>query len=500
MQDPTPGTSTAPASGDGAGGAARAVASGVAADATASAPPTRRFWQTVRESLAGSEQDYTRGELSRAVVLLAVPMMLEMAGEALFAVCDGFMVARLGPRALATVGLTEATLEIVYAVAIGLGMATTALVARRYGEGDVRAAANVAVQTIVVGVAFSVLIAAIGIVAAPQILGLLGADAETIATGADYMRWVLGGSTAVVLIFLLNAVFRGVGDARTAMRALWLGNAINLALDPCLIFGLGPFPELGLTGGAIGTTIGRSAAVVYQLRCLARRNARVTVGRADLRIDLPVIRHLLGVSVGGIGQFLVASASWIGLVRILAQFGPVVMAGYVVAIRVVIFLLLPAWGLSNAASTLVGQNLGAGQPERAERSVWITGLYNMVFMGVIAIVFLFASKPVVAVMTTDPDVRPIAADCLRIIGYGYVAYAWGMVMLQAFNGAGDTTTPTIINIICFWLFQIPLAWALALPLGWGPSGVFWAIAISYSLSAVIGIVVFRRGRWKLKKV
>jgi putative MATE family efflux protein len=374
------------------------------------------------------------------------------------------------------------------------------LVARRYGEGDVRAAARVAVQAIGIGVVIAIAASIAGIIWAPQVLRLLGGDAETIAAGATYTRWVFGGSLAVVLIFLLNAVFRGAGDAATAMRALWLGNAINLALDPCLIFGLGPFPELGLTGAAVGTTVGRGIAVLYQFRCLGRRGARLAVERRDIVLDVSIVKHLLGVSVGGIGQFLVASASWIGLVRILAQFGPTVMAGYVVALRVVIFLLLPAWGLSNAAATLVGQNLGAGQPQRAERSVWITGIYNMIFMGIIAIVFLFAAEPVVAVMTTDPAVRPFAAECLRIIGYGYVAYAWGMVMLQAFNGAGDTTTPTILNAVCFWIVQIPLAWWLAVPAGVGPAGVFWSIAISYTLSALIGIVLFRRGRWKTRRV
>jgi putative MATE family efflux protein len=470
-------------------------------EAAATTTTRRGRFAALRQLAHGdSTLDYTRIELRRGVVLLAVPMMLEMFGEALFAICDGFMVARLGPQALATVGLTEAALEIVYSVAIGLGMATTALVARRYGEGDVRAAARVAVQAITIGIVFSFAVAGAGIAFAPRILGLMGADAATIAAGANYTRWVLGGSTAVFLLFLLNAIFRGAGDAGTAMRALWLGNGINLVLDPCLIFGLGPFPELGLTGAAVGTTIGRSVAVAYQFACLRRPQARLPVERRDVRLDFGLMAHLLRVSAGGIGQFLVASASWIGLVRILAQFGPVVMAGYVVAIRVVIFVLLPAWGLSNAAATLVGQNLGAGQPARAERAVWITGMYNMAFMGAVAIVFLFASDAVVAIMTSDPTVRPIAADCLRIIGYGYVAYAWGMVMLQAFNGAGDTTTPTVLNALCFWVIQIPLAWALAVPLGAGPNGVFWAIAISYTLSALAGIVLFRRGSWKKRQV
>jgi putative MATE family efflux protein len=463
-------------------------------------PPHRSRRARLHELLHGGDHDYTRIDLRRGVLLLAVPMMLEMFGEALFALCDGFMVARLGPRALATVGMTEAALEILYAVAIGLGMATTALIARRYGEGDKRAAAAVAVQSIAIGVVFAVVVSVVAIFYAPHILRLMGADAPTIEYGVAYTRWVFAGSTAVVLIFLLNSIFRGAGDAGTAMRALWLGNGINLVLDPCLIFGLGPFPELGLTGAAVGTTVGRSIAVVYQFACLRRPRARLHVERSDVRFDLGIVKQLLRLSIGGIGQFLVASASWIGLVRILSQFGPVVMAGYVVALRVVIFLLLPAWGLSNAASTLVGQNLGAGQPERAERSVWITGIYNMVFMGVIAIVFLFASEPVVSIMTSDPEVRPFAADCLRIIGYGYVAYAWGMVMLQAFNGAGDTTTPTVVNALCFWVVQIPLAWWLAVPMGVGAAGVFWSIAISYTLSAIIGILLFRRGRWKQRQV
>jgi putative MATE family efflux protein len=457
------------------------------------------FWSSVKESLRGTEQDFTEGNLNRAVGLLAVPMVVEMLGESLFALSDAFWVARLGSDALATVGLTESMLEIVYAVAVGLAMATTAMVARRIGEKDERGAARAAVQAIVIGVAISLVFGAAGAIWAPDLLSLMGASPSAVATGASYTRILYASMVTILLLFLNNAIYRGAGDATTAMRALWIANSINVALDPCLIYGIGPFPELGLTGAAIGTAIGRGIGVFYQFWGL-RRGKRMSVEREDMYIDSKVIWSLLKLSAGGIGQLLVATASYVGLIRILASFGSAVLAGYVVAIRVVIFILLPAWGLSNAAATLVGQNLGAGKPDRAERAVWITGVWNMGFMIAVTIALVLFAGPTVRVFTTDPEAAPIGIDALRIISYGYVFYAWGMVMMQAFNGAGDTWTPTKINFFCFWLFQIPLAYLLSKSTELGPVGVFWAIAIAYSLSAVIGVLLFRRGKWKDKKV
>jgi putative MATE family efflux protein len=461
-------------------------------------PVNAGFWASVKESIRGTEQDFTEGSLNRAVGLLAVPMVIEMLGESLFAISDAFWVARLGSDALATVGLTESMLEIVYAVAVGLAMATTAMVARRIGEKNERGAARAAVQAIVIGIAVALVTGAAGAIWAPELLSLMGASPETVAAGASYTRILYASMVTILLLFLNNAIYRGAGDATTAMRALWLANSINVALDPCLIYGFGPFPELGLTGAAVGTVIGRSTGVLYQLWGL-RRGKRISIGRADLRIDFAVIWSLAKLSAGGVGQLLVATASYLGLVRILASFGSPVLAGYVVAIRVVIFILLPAWGLSNAAATLVGQNLGAGKPDRAERAVWITGVWNMAFMVAVTIALVLYAGPTVRLFTTDPQSAPVGIDALRIISYGYVFYAWGMVMMQAFNGAGDTATPTKINFFCFWLFQIPLAYFLSKS-SLGPVGVFWAIAIAYSLSAVVGVVLFRRGKWKEKKV
>lgn len=457
------------------------------------------FWAAVRESLQGTERDFTTGKLNRAVGILAIPMVLEMAGESVFAICDAFFVARLGSEALAAVGLTESMLEIIYAIAVGLGMATTALVARRTGEKDPRGAARAGVQAVVIGIAISLLFGFAGAWFAPQLLGGMGASPEIVARGTSYTRVMYAGMATILLLFLNNAIYRGVGDAATAMRALWIANAINLVLDPCLIFGWGPFPELGLTGAAVATTIGRGTGVLYQFWNF-RISKRLQMTRQDVSIDLGVIRRLLRLSAGGVGQMLIATASYVALVRILATFGSTVLAGYVISIRVVIFIILPAWGLSNAAATLMGQNLGAGKPERAEKAVWLTGMWSMFFMAIVTVVFLLFAREIVGIFTTDPDVLPVGVDCLRIISYGYVFYAWGMVMMQAFNGAGDTATPTWINFFCFWMFQIPLAYILAKHIAIGPSGVFWAIALAYSLSAVVGVVLFRRGKWKEKEV
>ncbi len=462
--------------------------------------PEPGFWGSIREALRGSQQDFTKVPLRRAITLLAIPMVLEMAGESLFAICDAFFVARLGSESLATVGLTESLLFLVYSVAIGLSLATTAMVARRIGEKDHHGAAGAAVQAIALGILIALVLGSASALAAPHLLRLMGATEEVLTVGLGYTRWMFGGMLTILLFFLINAAFRGAGDASSAMRTLWFANVINLILDPCLIFGLGPFPELGLTGAAVATNIGRGCGVVYQVSILRSGRGRLTVRRSDLRIQAGVALNLLRVALGGMSQALVPNIGWIGLMRILSVYGSDVLAGYVIAMRIVVFALLPAFGLSTAAAMLVGQNLGAGEPERAERSVWMTGLCNMVFLGSVTLFFLFFPESLVAIFTNDPEVVPTAVNCLRIISYGYVFYAWEMVVIQAFNGAGDTFTPTMINIFCFWLFQLPLAFILTQTLEIGPSGVFWAIAISYSISAMVGMVLFRRGRWKTRQI
>ena len=428
----------------------------------------RSYWASVRESLRGSTQDFTEGRLSRAILLLAIPMFLEMAMESLFSIVDIFWVARLGPDAVAAVGLTESLLTIVFAVAMGISMATTAMVARRIGEKDPRGAAMAAVQAIFAGTAISALVGWAGILYARPLLHLMGASTGVLEAGHGYTTWILGGSFTVMQIFLINAIFRGAGDAAIAMRVLWFSNLVNIILDPCLIFGWGPFPEMGLTGAAVATVVGRGLGVTYQVFDMARGRGRVHIMRQDLRIVLPVMWRLLRVSLTGIFQFLVATSSWVVLVRIVAQFGSSALAGYTIAIRLIGFTIMPAWGLSNAAATLVGQNLGAGKPDRAETAVWRTGLYNMIFLGSVGAAFLLFAESLVGIFTSDDEVRRYAADCLRYVSYGYLAYAYGMVMVQAFNGSGDTTTPTVINVFCYWLWEIPLAWLLASPWKMGP--------------------------------
>lgn len=462
--------------------------------------PPPGFWRSVSDALRGVQQDYTQGSIGRAILLLSIPMVLEMVMESLFAVVDIFFVSKLGPDAVATVGLTESLLTLIYALAIGLSMATTAMVARRVGEKDLPGAEVAAAQAIGLGVLIAVPISLVGVLGAPALLRLLGASPSVIASGQGYTAIMFGGSSTVFLLFLINAVFRGAGDPVVAMRSLWLANLLNMALDPCFIFGWGPFPEMGVAGAAVATTIGRGTGVLYQLVALARSHGRLTIRRQNLRLDPGVMGRLLRVSGPGMFQFLIGTASWIGLVRIISLFGSAAVAGYTVAIRIVMFTILPSWGMSNAAATLVGQNLGAGRPDRSELSVWRTGLYNMLFLGAVGAFFLFFAEPVVGLFTSDPQVLRYGVDCLRLISYGYPFYAWGMVMVQAFNGAGDTWTPTWINFCCYWLFQIPLAWALARPLGMEASGVFWAIAVAESMLAVAGMLAFRRGRWKERKI
>jgi putative MATE family efflux protein len=457
-------------------------------------------WTLLKEAVRGTQQDYTEGPLGRAVFLLAVPMVLEMTMESVFGIVDVFFVGRLGADAVAAVGLTESLLTVVYSLALGLSMATTALVARRIGEKDPEDAARTAVQAVLLGVAAAVPFALAGIFWSKELLALMGAPPSVVEAGRGYASWMLGGNASIMLLFLINAVFRGAGDATIAMRSLWLANGINICLDPCLIFGLGPFPALGVAGAGVATTIGRAAGVAYQLRALASAGHHLRVGRRHVVLDGALSRRLLRLSVGGTGQFLIGTASWLGLVRILSPFGAAALAGYTIALRIVVVALLPAWGLSNAVATLVGQNLGAGKPERAERSVWIAGLYNMVFLLGVMALFLWGAEPLIALFGSDPEVRRMGALCLRVVSCGYPFYAWGMVLVQAFNGAGDTLTPTWINLLCYWLFQIPVAWVLARSLGFGALGVFVAITLAESVIAVVGLIVFRRGGWKRKVV
>jgi putative MATE family efflux protein len=432
--------------------------------------------------------------------MLAVPMVLEMVMESIFALADVFWVARLGADAVATVGLTESMLTLIYTVAMGVSIGAMAMVARRVGERDLDGAARAAVQAIGLAVLISLIIGTVGGRYAPDLLAVMGGSPAVIAQGSTFTRIMLGGNATILLLFVINAVFRGAGDAAIAMRVLWFGNAINIVLGPLFIFGVGPFPELGVTGAAVATNIGRGTAVAYQLLTLARGRGRVAITTRHVGLDLRTMLSMLRLSGSAAFQVLIGTASYVGLVRIVATFGSAALAGYTIAIRLIIFALLPSWGISNAAATMVGQNLGAGKPERAERAVWQAALYNMVFLGVIGLVFLALAPQIIGLFSGDPAVQRYGIPGLRIISGGFLFYAYGMVLTQSFNGAGDTWTPTVINLFVFWLFEIPLAYALATRIGLGPLGVFAALAVSYSILAIVSIIVFRRGRWKQKAV
>ena len=457
-------------------------------------------WRLVREALRGSTLDYTTGSVGQAILVLAIPMVLEMSMESVFAVVDVFFVSRLGPHAIATVGLTESMLTLIYTIAMGLGIGVTAMVARRIGEHDPEGASRAAMQSIWLGVLLALALGISGALLAPQLLAAMGAAPSVIATGSTFTRVMLGGNASVLMLFLLNAIFRGAGDAAIAMRTLWLANAINIALGPCLIFGLGPFPELGVTGAAIATTIGRSTGALYALVLLLRPGARVHLSRRYLRLDPVLMWRLVRLSASGTFQVFIGMASWILLIRVIAGFGSEALAGFTIGMRVIAFALLPSWGMSNAAATMVGQALGAGKPERAERAVWIAGRYNLYFLGVVCVAFIALAPQIVGLFSRDPGVARYGVDCLRIVATGFIFYAYGMVLTQAFNGAGDTWTPTLINLGCFWCFEIPLAWVLALKVGMGPHGVFLAMTLAYTSIAVVSAALFRRGTWKLKHV
>jgi putative MATE family efflux protein len=465
---------------------------------TADPPPS--IWATVREAIRGSHQDYTETPIGRAVILLAVPMVLEMLMESVFAVADVFFVGRLGADAVATVGITESLMTIIYAVAIGLSIGATATVARRIGEKDPEGAARSAVQSIFVGLLVAACIGGAGAALAPDLLRAMGASDDVVRSGTGFTRVMLAGSGGVLLLFLINAVFRGAGDAAIAMRVLWFGNAINIILGPCLIFGLGPFPELGVTGAAVGTTIGRWSGVAYQVLYLTSGRGRITVRPHHVRLQAAVMKSILRLSGVGMFQNFIGTASWMGLVRILAGFGSAAVAGNTIGIRIIMFALLPSFGVSNAAATLVGQNLGAGKPERAEAAAWTAGKYNTICLVVVGAIFLLFAPQLIGAISSDPEVIPYGVECLRIVAAGFLFYGYGMVLSMSFNGAGDTRTPTLINLLCLWCFEIPLAWVLAYPAGLGPTGVFIAIAIAFSVLALVSAALFRQGWWKTRRV
>ncbi|HPF97023.1 MAG TPA: MATE family efflux transporter [Mangrovimonas sp.] len=453
-----------------------------------------------KTAITGQEQEFTTGSIRRAIFMLSIPMILEMLMESIFALVDIFYVSRVSVNAVATIGLTESVITLVYAVAIGLSMAATAIVARRVGEKDLEGASQAAVQVILLGIVVSLLVSVIGVFYAKEILGLMGAEPDLISEGYGYTQVLIGGNVTIMLLFLINAIFRGAGNASIAMWTLVLSNGLNIVLDPIFIFGFGPIPEFGVQGAAIATTIGRGTAVLYQLYILFNGQGKVKIALKDLAVRINVMFNLIKVSLGGIGQFLIGTSSWVFLMRIMSEFGSEVLAGYTIAIRVMMFTLMPAWGMSNAAATLVGQNLGAQQPDRAEQSVWKTGKYNAMFMGLVSVFYLIFAKQIILLFNTQPEVVKYGALCLRVLASGYVFYAYGMVVIQSFNGAGDTKTPTYINFFCFWLFQLPLAYLVAVILDFGPTGVFLAITLAEVLIAVVGMIWFRKGRWKLVKV
>jgi len=460
----------------------------------------KKLFRDIKQAIAGSDQDFTSGSLRRAIFLLSVPMVLEMAMEAIFAVVDIYFVSRLGADAVATVGITESMITLIYALAVGFSLATTAMVSRRIGEKRPEQAAQVAFQSILTGSLVSLAIAIPGSLFAAKLLQLMGTDAEISNSLCGYTRVMLGGNGVIMLLFIINAVLRSAGDASMSLRVLCVANLLNLILDPVLIFGLGPFPELGITGAAVATNIGRGTAVVYQFYLLFSGSTRVKLGLQHIAVHVDTIRQLINLALGGIGQQIIATSSWIGLMRIVAVFGHTVVAGYTIAIRIILFVLLPSWGISNAAATLVGQNLGALKPERAEKSVWITGKVNMIFMGSISIMLMLWPKAFIEIFIDDPEVIRNGASALRIMSLGFIAYGLGMVLVHALNGSGDTSTPTKINFVCFWLLEIPLAYVLAVVLSIGASGVFFSVIIAETAMTLCALYFFKQGKWKLREV
>ncbi|UCE94477.1 MAG: MATE family efflux transporter [Flavobacteriaceae bacterium] len=460
----------------------------------------KKIFYYLKLAVSGKEKEFTSGSINKAIFLLSIPMILEMLMESIFAIVDIYYVSRVSVNAVATIGLTESMITLVYAVAIGLSMAATAIVARRIGEKDAEGASKAAVQVIFLGIAVAFIIMIIGILYSKELLALMGAEPDLIEEGYGYTKVLMGGNMTIMLLFLINAIFRGAGNASIAMWTLILSNGLNIILDPIFIFGLGPIPAFGVEGAAIATTIGRGTAVLFQLFILFKGYGIIKIRFRNLILDLKVMINLIKVSLGGISQFLIGTSSWVFLMRIMSEFGSEVLAGYTIAIRVMMFTLMPAWGLSNAAATLVGQNLGANEPERAEISVWRTGKYNAWFMALVSIIYLVFGAQIISLFNDTPRVVEYGSLCLRIIAAGYVFYGYGMVIIQSFNGAGDTKTPTYINFVCFWLIQLPFAYLIGLNLNAGPIGVFWAITLAEILIAVIGVIWFRQGKWKMVKV
>ena len=460
----------------------------------------KSFLKDIVEAVSGTEQDFTEVKLSRAILLLSIPAVLEMIMESVFVIVDIFFVSKLGANAVATVGITESMITIVYAISLGLATATTSMVSRRIGEKKPEKASQTAFQAILAGIVISIIIAIPGIIYSGKLLDIMGASPEISGQLSGYTRIMLGGNVVIMLLFIINAIFRSAGDAAIAMRVLWVGNIINIILDPCFIFGLGPFPELGVVGAAVATTTGRGIAVFYQFWLLFFGKKRIQLSIRHLSINLMIITRLIRLSLGSIGQNLIGTTSWIALVRIISIFGSEIVAGYTIAIRIIGFILLPSWGISNAASTLVGQNLGAKKPERAERAVMITGWVNMILLGIVGFVLVIIPSPFIRLFIHDPVVLRAGIECLRIVSIGFIAYGFGMVLVNSFNGAGDTTTPLKINIFAFWLIEIPLAWILAIKSGMNEEGVFVAIVIAESIMTITAYLVFRRGKWKLKEV
>lgn len=471
-----------------------------ARDATDAPQPPASFWRIVLQALKGEHHDYTSESLNRAVLLLAVPMVLEMIMESLFALVDVFWVSRLGSDAVAVIGLTEAVMTLIYAVAIGISFAATAIVARRIGEKDPERAAQAAGQIIILGVTVS---AGLGLglsFFAADILRMMGAGETIVTLGTDFARIMLGCNATVFLIFLINAIFRGAGDAVLAMRTLWLANALNIVLGPCFIFGWGPFPEMGVAGAAVATNIGRGVGVLYQLWHLAGHHSRVRVRLRHLRPLFGDLRVIMTTASNGIGQLLISTTSWVGLFKILALFGSAAIAGYTIALRVVVFALMPAWGLANAGATLVGQNLGANHPDRAEAAIRIATRFNMIFLSAIGAVFVIFAHPIVSMFTGDPEVLKHGTRALWIVSLAFPLYAAGMCLEAAFNGSGDTWTPTRLNFFCLWLGQVPLAWILAESFSLGPVGIFISVPISFSVLALWSAALFKQGKWKQQKI
>ena len=460
----------------------------------------RSFFTNVAEAISGSEQDFTEGKLSRAILLLSIPAVLEMVMESVFVIVDIYFVSKLGADAVATVGITESMITIIYAIAIGLGTATTSMVSRRIGEKNPDAASVAAFQAILTGIFVSIIIGLPGALFAKRLLGIMGASKPIIDSMSGYTRIMLGGNMVIMMLFIINAIFRSAGDAAVAMKVLWIGNIINIVLDPCLIFGLGPFPHLGVKGAAIATNIGRGTAVLIQFYLLFYGKKRIRLSINHLAINFRIMVKLLKLSFGSIGQNLISTSSWIALVRILSVFGSEVVAGYTIAIRIIGFTLLPSWGISNAASTLVGQNLGAKKPDRAEKAVWVTGWVNMILLSIIGLILVLFPETFIRLFINNENVIKSGVLGLRIISIGFIAYGLGMVLVNSFNGAGDTSTPLKINILAFWFIEIPLAWLLAIKEGVNEEGVFIAIVVAESLMTIIAWIVFRRGKWKLKEV